>query len=94
MKEHGFIQYSAVIEEENVVLSVYDDGAGMSQEAAAALTKQLDRIEMDADTSDSVHGIGLLNVCRRLHLLYPGRVFPFVESEEGEYSRVGFVIKR
>lgn len=90
MSPSGFVQCSALLEGNDAVLTVYDDGRGMSAPQVEAL---LNRLETDANREeDSSSGIGLMNVYRRLLLCYPQRVTPIVESQEGEYCRIGFRI--
>lgn len=88
-KSKGFVCYSAVLEGEDALLTVYDDGNGLSREQQKSLIEQLS--EEDRDPKGD-HGIGLSNVYSRLQLLYPGRVEPVLESCEGEFARIGFKI--
>lgn len=90
MSPSGFVQCSALLEGNDVVLAVYDDGRGMSASEAEAL---LNRLEADVNMEeDNSSRIGLMNVYRRLLLCYPQRVTPIVESQDGEYCRIGFRI--
>ena len=78
-----------MLEGEDALLTVYDDGNGLSREQQKSLIEQLS--EEDRDPKGD-HGIGLSNVYSRLQLLYPGRVEPVLESCEGEFARIGFKI--
>jgi two-component system sensor histidine kinase YesM len=79
--QHGFphiqtgnrIEIEACLEEGILVVSVRDNGVGMSEK----------RLESLMENTDLEHGIGLRNVITRMHLLYgPGHVE--VESRENE----------
>ncbi len=89
-KKQGFIRCAAEQEGKDVLLYVWDDGAGLDREECAQLMKHL--------TEDSLEGnpeqcIGLVNVYRRLSLCYPGKVEPILEGEKGKFAKIGFRIK-
>lgn len=85
----GFIRYAAEKEGDSVVLSVWDDGKGISPERQESV---LDYILHGSDDTSAHSCIGLRNVYRRLEYLYPGRVTPQIESVPGEYTRISFSI--
>ena len=89
-KSQGFICCSAVLEGNDVLLTVYDDGNGMSAKAQEMLQQQLSG--QAGEPEPGLQGIGLINVYRRLQLIYPDRVEPVIESSEGEFTRIGFKI--
>lgn len=66
---------------EDIVLSVWDNGCGMSRETLAGLQKRLDgQIE--------AQGIGIINTNTRLRLAYGDRYGITVDSRESEYTEV------
>jgi len=80
-------------EREFLVLTVEDDGRGMTPEQTAALNGRLERAGAPASSDESVSGgtrggIGLLNVQRRIRLYYGPDCGLAVESEEGRFTRV------
>ena len=62
----------------------------MSAKAQEMLQQQLSG--QAGEPEPGLHGIGLINVYRRLQLIYPDRVEPVIESSEGEFTRIGFKI--
>ncbi|MFG6351764.1 MAG: sensor histidine kinase [Oscillospiraceae bacterium] len=79
----GTITVDAFEEEDLLVLTIADDGMGMTnQEVAAALHPG-----KEADKS-SMTGIGLGNVNQRLKLAYGKRAGLRVESVPGEYTKI------
>ena len=64
-------------EDGKVIVSIADNGRGMTPEELAALPEKI------SSSAETGRGIGLGNICRRIHMLYP---------EDGEfhiYSRAG-----
>ena len=91
----GFIRYSAQLQDDGILLSVWDDGMGMSEEAQEALRQKMEMPESEEilQEEEKRRGIGLVNVYRRLNLLYPGKVSFLLESEEGSYTHTGFLLR-
>lgn len=88
-KKQGFIKCAAEKEGDEVLLYVWDDGAGIGEERCKELMKNL--------LEESINGnpgqcIGLANVYRRLSLCCPGKVIPILEGEEGVFAKIGFRI--
>ena len=75
-----------------LVLTVEDDGRGMTREQTAALNGKLERAgesaAPDAPAGRTGGGIGLLNVQQRIRLYYGPDCGLAVESEAGRYTRV------
>lgn len=92
MEPCGFVRCSALLEGRDALLTVYDDGRGMSPLEAKGLMERLTADKDAIEEQDLSHGLGLINVYQRLCLYYPGRVTPIVESVEGEFCRMGFRI--
>ncbi len=85
----GTITVDARDEGEHLVITVTDDGVGMTPEAVEALLKT----ERRPDKS-SMSGIGVFNVNRRLKLAYGRGCGLSVESELGAYTRVSVRIPK
>ncbi|HTY81362.1 MAG TPA: ATP-binding protein, partial [Dehalococcoidales bacterium] len=83
----GDITVSARLKNDEVVLSVKDNGIGITAADQARLFRPFERLE----TSSDIMGIGLgLNVCRRLIEAQGGRIW--VESERGKGSTFFFTL--
>ncbi len=79
----GVITVDAFEEADFLVLTITDNGVGMTAEQAAAVLQSRD----GADKS-SMTGIGLGNVNRRLKLAYGKGAGLTIDSTPGEYIRV------
>lgn len=81
-KERGMVRLCCRLKQECVVLSISDNGIGMHPETLSELRESLeDGREMRKDNGQS--GIGVVNVYKRLHLMYGNRAALVVESEHG-----------
>lgn len=79
----GTITVDACEEADFLVLTITDDGVGMTAEQAAVLLRPGERADKSAMT-----GIGLGNVNRRLRLAYGKGAGLTIDSAVGEYTRV------
>mgnify|MGYP002622823079 FL=1 len=87
------IRLACRAEQGRLVLTVEDDGRGMTPEQTAALNAKLERsgapVAPDGAAGEgSGNGIGLLNVQQRIRLYYGPECGLAVESEAGRYTRV------
>ena len=73
-------------EGENVIVSIADNGLGMTPEEMAELHQKIDRSEQTG------RGIGLGNICRRIQMLYPGSGGFRIYSRAGKGTVVQLVI--
>lgn len=80
------LKISAKVEEENVVISIEDNGVGISEEKIEEIKKNL-----DDDTISSKH-IGIKNVYKRLRIVYNDKADLKIDSREGEYTRIYIII--
>ena len=87
--EGGRIRVSARPEEKNLVISVSDQGVGISATDQPKLFASFQRIEDNGLEGVGGLGLGLL-VCRRLVEAHGGRIW--VESEPGKGSTFSFTI--
>lgn len=79
----GVITVDAFEEADFLVLTITDDGVGMTAERAAALLASGERVDQGSMT-----GIGLGNVNRRLKLAYGKGAGLSIDSVPGEYTKV------
>jgi sensor histidine kinase YesM len=79
-KPHGRIDIIAVIREEELVVTVMDDGAGMDEATLAKLKALLDPLRLSEKIATD--HIGLYNVQKRLQLHYEGRAYLDIASEQ------------
>lgn len=88
-RKNGFIKYAAEKYDHYIFLYVWDDGSGI---AAQRQREILDCLYIQNIDQMLHENIGYQNVFRRLDLLYPGCVVPFLDSQEGAYTKIGFKI--
>lgn len=67
-------------EEEGCRISVEDDGVGMSAEVLRHLREQMENYDTDQYSPNETHGIGILNVYRRLKLFYGEKALFTIDS--------------
>lgn len=85
----GTITLDAYEEEQFLYITVHDNGVGMTDEEIRTLmgrTKQ--------ETKNSMNGIGVANVDRRLKLIYGKECGLTIESEKGKYTLVTVKIRK
>lgn len=82
--EGGTVKLTVSLEEDAVLVEVWDNGVGMSRE-------QLERLWSPEKTSSKRRGVGLANIHRRLTYYY-GETLN-VASVEGEWTKVWFRFK-
>ena len=81
--QFGQIEINARVEEEQLYISIEDNGAGMTGEELQRLTASLSN-----QSKNSMSGIGVSNVDTRLKLNYGPEYGLSYESSPGEYTRV------
>ena len=86
MEDGGRITLRIWQEENNVIVSIADNGRGMTPEELEALHAQ---IAADGETGQ---GIGLGNICRRIQLLYPVSGGFRIHSRPGRGTVVQLII--
>lgn len=84
--EAGVIRISAYIEGDDLHLTVYDTGVGMSKETAESL---ISRVKPSAGAEES---FGLWGTIERVRYYAHRDDVVKIESEEGEYSKVELII--
>jgi signal transduction histidine kinase len=85
----GYIRVTAKAESDHLVISISDQGVGISPEDRAKLFAPFQRL--GNSRVESVKGIGLgLVVCRRLVEAHGGQIW--VESEPGKGSTFSFTL--
>ncbi|MBI4188812.1 MAG: MEDS domain-containing protein [Chloroflexi bacterium] len=83
------IKISARVEPERVVISVSDQGRGLSRQEQAKLFSPFQRLEQSINSGISGAGLGLM-VCRRLVEAHSGQIW--VESKPGKGSTFSFAL--
>jgi len=86
--EPGHLRISAVARENNLCLTVEDDGIGLCR---SALTKNANG---PISTRTELQGVGLANVAKRLKTVYLDRAAIKLEPREAGGSRVTILIPR
>lgn len=84
----GLIQISAGLQKESMVISVEDNGMGISATKLENIRQKLNRYE-----GNSKH-IGLANVHQRIRLRYGAEYGVTITSEEGKYTRVEIILPK
>jgi two-component system sensor histidine kinase YesM len=90
-KKHGTIYISAVQEPRGMRFTVHDDGVGIAEDKLNKLLTELQQ-PIPTDTGDSSGGYGLRNVNERLLLHYGYSSQLLIESQEGQGTRISFII--
>lgn len=90
VRRKGTIELKAKSEGDKLMISVYDNGVGISEEE---LDKLSERLSMDDDAYFKMIGktgksVGIENVNRRIKLFYGQEYGLKLESGEGQYTRV------
>ena len=86
---YGMITLSAYEENDDLILTVTDDGAGMDKAQCAALFTG-----GGTQSKSALNGIGVSNVHTRLQLVYGKRYGLSVESEKDKFTRVSVRIPK
>lgn len=85
----GTITVDAHEEEEFLIITVTDNGLGMTEEEISRLMS-----EKDSTNKSAMSGIGMSNVGKRLRLSYGRESGITVESEKGSYTAVHLKIRK
>ncbi len=97
-KEKGRLVIQATPCDNGVLISVFDDGAGISPDVLSDLRRSLQQVtdsvtdSAEEETHLSDQHIGLVNPHLRLVLAYGKEAGLTIESKEGEYTRFSFRI--
>lgn len=86
-KSGGMIEISAAQEKNTLVLSVFDNGNGISKQKLDELTRHLSLIAQ-GEQKDVKHGVALDNINRRIKLDFGDEYGLFIHSEEGTGTTV------
>jgi len=85
--EEGIIRISASIDDDNLLhIIVYDTGVGMSKEIADKLMSGIKNVSPDEES------FGLWGTIVRLRYYFNRDNVVKIESEEGEYTRIEFIV--
>lgn len=79
--------------ETDLVISVYDDGVGISEEKLSELKKSIAASQSDCLTTPSAEkSIGLCNIARRIYLYYNGKGIIRINSTPGSGTVITIVL--
>ena len=81
--KHGTILIRAYEEEGCLLIQVRDDGRGIPKEKLASILDNTEKVK-----GNTMSGIGLPNVERRIKLNYGEQYGLTIESEEGKYTEI------
>ena len=81
--KHGTILIHAYEEKGCLLIQVRDDGRGIPKEKLAAILDNTEKVK-----GNTMSGIGLPNVERRIKLNYGEQYGLTIESEEGKYTEI------
>ena len=85
VEEGGCVKLHIWMEEDNLMISIADNGLGMSPE-------RLEEVRESLKTSENFsRGIGVGNICRRIHMLYEQGEFE-IDSQEHQGTVVKITI--
>lgn len=91
LEEHHFIRLDAWIEGDDLVMVVEDNGVGIAPDRLAVLQSQLDTnqlAESNLSGGKGHGGIGMMNVHRRIQLVFGEKYGLCMESEQGKGTRL------
>lgn len=84
------MKITAVQEEEQLCITIEDDGCGIPKERLreirGRMEKNKEKIEIES------HSIGFINVYQRLYLMYEDRFKMNIDSEEGQGTRISIYL--
>ncbi len=87
----GNVEITVYREGKTIRIDVYDDGVGIPPEKLREIQNSLRDVELREERSDASH-IGLLNVNKRIQLRFGREYGLWIESEEGIYTRVRYIL--
>jgi two-component system, sensor histidine kinase YesM len=91
LEEHHYIRIDAKIEGDELHIIVEDNGAGMHADRLELLRQKLKENRLAQQSSDSVYhrgGIGLMNVHRRIQLVFGEGYGLSIDSQRNEGTRI------
>jgi two-component system, sensor histidine kinase YesM len=91
LEEHHYIRIDAKIEGDELHIIVEDNGAGMHADRLELLRQKLRENRLAQQSSDSVYhrgGIGLMNVHRRIQLVFGEGYGLSIDSQRNEGTRI------
>lgn len=83
----GFIRITATVQEEMLVLSVQDNGTGMTKDELEQLNQKIHLVDVSSSES-----IGLHNICQRIRLCYKEQARILLESTLDEGTLITLIL--
>lgn len=84
-KGKGIISVDIFTENEKLLITVQDDGVGMTEKQLADLRRKL-------ETNDSAKSLGLVNVNQRIKLNFGSEYGVHIDSKENEFCKVTIIL--
>lgn len=94
MKDINRVTVEGRMAEENIMISIYDNGIGMPPEQVDCLNCELEKMDTRTLVTNVDKGIGLRNVNARIKNFYGQECGILVESLQGEYTRIQIRIRK
>ena len=88
----GTVRVDVWQEERRLVVRVKDNGCGIPEEKQKELRWAMECFDREETIPDNGHGIGFLNVYRRMRLFYGQDAVFTLESREGEGTEIRMVL--
>ena len=103
IEEYHYIRLDASIADGNLVVVLEDNGAGIAPDRLAHLQAQLESNRLGSSSCEQPHdnssilrrgGLGLMNVNRRIQLVFGEQYGLQIESEAERYTRIHIVMPK
>ena len=89
MDREGTVTIEIRREENSLLIDVNDDGAGMNEEEASGLLERLSEYDRTNLLPPEKHGIGMVNLYRRLRVFYGSGMTFTIDSRPDQGTRIG-----
>lgn len=91
-EESGTVGVFVGKEKERLAIRVWDSGCGMDEKELETLKNKLKEFDRTSLLPMQKHGIGMVNIYRRLRLFYSDQLEFNVTSKKGEGTRIEILV--